>query len=141
MRPEPKSSPISVMAAVRPFSVISLPVLPSCKAWTTRPTMMSFSPSMTACLMASRIGRSVVFMTAAFFGTARFDSSWLKARPQGSSPRSAALALRAFCIDSSYGFMIGASRPAARHMVKKVLLISGRFGRPNEMFERPIVEG
>ena len=30
--------------------------------------MMSFSPSMTACLIASRIGRSVVFMTAAFFG-------------------------------------------------------------------------
>ena len=62
-------------------------------------------------------------------------------RPHGSSPKRAALAFRAFCIDSSYGFMIGASRPAARHIAKKVLLISGRFGRPNEMFERPIVDG
>ena len=37
--------------------------------------------------------------------------------------------------------MIGASRPEAKHMAKNVLLMSGRFGRPNEMFERPIVEG
>ena len=99
--PEPKSAPMSFMAAVRDFSVISLLSWPSLSARSTRPATSSFSPSMTACLMASMTGRLVTFATAAFFGTARFAAFLLNSMPFGSVPRSAFAAMRASCIFSS----------------------------------------
>ena len=46
-------------------------------------------------------------------------------------------ALTAPVIAATLGLMIGRSRPLTRHICKKLLLISSRFGRPKEIFDTP----